>query len=98
LPTRRSSDLVLPARLKEELEDIQAFLLGDPSDVADYHLDWAKQIKKDYGTFAHPEEVESVLQKELGSKFARVLEDAGVFKQNTAGQEAFKRFINALNN
>src|SRR5690625_5024993 len=89
---------VLPARLKEELEDIQAFLLGDTSNVAEYHIDWAKQMKNDYGTLSGPKEAEAVLQKELGSKFARVLEDAGVFKQNTVGQEAFKRFINALNN
>src|SRR5699024_8044858 len=80
---------VLPARLKEELEDIKEFLLGKTSEVASYHAPWAEQMKEKYGTFSNLEEAEVTLQKELGVKFARVLEDAGVFKQNPAGQMAF---------
>lgn len=88
---------VLPARLKEELEDIKAFLLGENSDVASYHMPWAEQMKNEHGLLTSPEEAESILHKELGIKFARVLEDAGVFKQNETGQDAFKRFIDTLN-
>lgn len=88
---------VLPARLKEELEDIKAFLLGENSDVASYHMPWAEQMKNEHGLLTSPEEAELILHKELGIKFARVLEDAGVFKQNETGQDAFKRFIDTLN-
>ncbi|ASN04155.1 UDP-glucose--hexose-1-phosphate uridylyltransferase [Virgibacillus necropolis] len=84
---------VLPARLKGELGEIQKFLLGESSDVANYHQDWAGEIMKQYGLLSDEEEAQTVLQKELGKKFARVLEDAGVFK----GKVAFERFIEALN-
>ncbi|AQU78410.1 UDP-glucose--hexose-1-phosphate uridylyltransferase [Planococcus faecalis] len=85
---------VLPPRLKEELAEIEAFLLGNPHQVAPSHLEWAKQLKAQYGIFATPEEAENVLQEELGKKFVRVLEDAGVLKDRAA----FERFIDALNN
>ncbi|ALS79621.1 galactose-1-phosphate uridylyltransferase [Planococcus kocurii] len=85
---------VLPPRLKEELAEIQALLLGNPHQVAPFHLEWAEQLKAQYGIFATPEEAENVLQEELGKKFVRVLEDAGVLKDRAA----FERFIDALNN
>src|SRR5699024_11134064 len=52
---------VLPARLKEELEDIKKFLLGKPSEVASYHAPWAEQMKEKYGTFSNLEEAEATL-------------------------------------
>ncbi|MFC0561209.1 UDP-glucose--hexose-1-phosphate uridylyltransferase [Halalkalibacter alkalisediminis] len=84
---------VLPPRLKDELAEIQAFLLGNQSNVEAYHLEWADQLKAEYGTFSYAKEAETVLQKELGKKFAKVLEDAGVLKE----REAFERFINTIN-
>lgn len=89
---------VLPARLKDELQTIKAFLLNETEDVPPLHLEWAKQLKSDYGTLTNADETQAILDKELGYKFAKVLEDAGVFKQTPSGQEAFKRFIHALNN
>lgn len=87
---------VLPARLKEELQDLNAYLREESDYIAPLHLDWAKQLKASYGSFTDPDETEQIIQKELGFKFARVLEDAGVFKQTTDGNTAFKRFISAL--
>ncbi|PSL40093.1 UTP-hexose-1-phosphate uridylyltransferase [Planomicrobium soli] len=84
---------VLPPRLKGELEEIQRFLTGDSSQPAEYHMEWAEEIKAEYGSFANSEEAEAVLQKELGKKFVRVLEDAGVLKD----RKAFERFIHTLN-
>lgn len=89
---------VLPGRLKDELQQITYFLLDEPNNVAHYHLTWAEEIKQKYHSFKNEYEVEKILEKELGFKFARVLEDAGVFKQTDVGIEAFKRFINQLNN
>lgn len=84
---------VLPPRLKEELAEIQEFLLGNASKVAPFHIEWAEQLKAQYGKISLPEDAEALLQKELGKKFVRVLEDAGVLKE----QEAFERFIKILN-
>lgn len=84
---------VLPPRLKEELAEIQEFLLGNASEVAPFHLQWAEQLKAQYGEISLPEDAEALLQKELGKKFVRVLKDAGVLKE----REAFERFINSLN-
>ena len=42
------------------------------------------------------EELEKVLEQEIGAVFVRVLEDAGVYKNTPEGQEAFRRFLNTL--
>ena len=42
------------------------------------------------------EELEGILQKEIGAVFCEVLKDAGVFKTDEAGRKAFERFINSL--
>ena len=84
---------VLPARLKDELAEIKKFLLGQTSDVAPYHQQWAEQMKDKYGELSDLEQIEPILEKELGIKFAKVLGDAGVFKE----QSECERFIKTLN-
>ncbi|WP_068675161.1 UDP-glucose--hexose-1-phosphate uridylyltransferase [Oceanobacillus sp. Castelsardo] len=84
---------VLPARLKDELAEIQNYLLGERCNVAAYHQEWAKQIKSKYGLVTDEEQAEKIIQDELGHKFVRVLEDAGVFKE----RQAIDRFIATLN-
>ncbi|MCB6949766.1 UDP-glucose--hexose-1-phosphate uridylyltransferase, partial [Roseburia faecis] len=37
---------VLPARLKNELAEVEKYLLGQPNAIAAYHLDWANGLKK----------------------------------------------------
>ena len=41
-------------------------------------------------------EVTKIIQYEVGQIFARVLEDAGVYKNNQSGREGFKRFIETV--
>ncbi|WP_067730946.1 UDP-glucose--hexose-1-phosphate uridylyltransferase [Oceanobacillus damuensis] len=84
---------VLPPRLKDELGEIKQFLLGESNDVAAYHQEWANQIKHEKGKLTDPEQVDDVIKRELGKKFVRILEDAGVFKEKAA----FYRFIKTLN-
>ncbi len=83
---------ILPPRLKDELKEVEKYLLGHENDVADYHLDWANQIKD-----THPEvkaeTVTGVVQDAVGATFTRVLEDAGIYKMTAEGQTAFRRFI-----
>lgn len=87
---------VLPARLKEELEEVKAYVLGKSELVKDYHLSWAEELKSKYETEWSDNTAEEMLRKEVGLKFQRVLEDAGVFKRDAYGQEAFRRFCNSL--
>ena len=40
--------------------------------------------------------IHSIVQKEIGIVFTKVLEDAGVYKRTDEGKAAFKRFIDNL--
>lgn len=87
---------VLPARLMDELKEVEKYILGKPNDVADYHLEWAKQLKEQLNAAANESNVEALVREEVGKKFLRVLEDAGVFKRNEAGVAGFQRFIQTI--
>ena len=85
---------ILPARLLTELAEVQKYLLDQPNDIAPMHQDWADELKATQTwTVAN---AETQLRQAVGRVFARVLEDAGVFKQTEPGQAAFARFITAL--
>ena len=40
--------------------------------------------------------IDSIIQNEIGKVFLNVLLDAGVFKRTPEGQKAFDKFINTL--
>ena len=86
---------ILPPRLKTELEEVEKYLLGKENAIADYHLEWADQLKEKYPNVKE-EEVNSIVQHEVGQVFARVLEDAGVYKNTPFGHEAFMRFVKSV--
>lgn len=81
---------ILPPRLKTELREVADYVLGKDVKVAPYHLEWANTLKELPNITE--ENVKTVIQESVGKKFEQVLEDAGVFKQNAAGQEAFWAF------
>lgn len=85
---------ILPPRLASELNEVEQYLLGNENTIADYHVKWAEQLKQDQQIT--DENVTQVVQKAVGTVFARVLEDAGVFKRNEQGQAGFMRFIHTL--
>lgn len=85
---------VLPPRLETELKEVENYLLEKENNIADYHIVWADQLKADNQITR--ENVTQVVQKAVGAVFARVLEDAGVFKRDVEGQEGFMRFIKTL--
>ena len=85
---------ILPARLKSELAEVKKYLLGETNEMKPMHKAWADQLKLAYNWT--PENAESQLQEAVGKVFARVLEDAGVFKRDKIGQEAFGRFYRSL--
>ena len=83
---------VLPARLKGELE-----LLKDirSEESIEKHADWVEGFLPQYPD-VNAENIEEILQKEVGKVFCQVLEDAGVYKYTPEGLEAFRRFIGTL--
>lgn len=85
---------VLPPRLKEELVEVENYVLGEAHQMEAYHQTWAEEMKKRH-TFTR-ETVTEIIQNEVGLIFARVLEDAGVFKRDQAGKSGFTRFAATL--
>ncbi|MGD6975174.1 UDP-glucose--hexose-1-phosphate uridylyltransferase [Bacillus altitudinis] len=92
---------VLPGRLAEELSQLKAALLSKkpleeikacPSMMK--HESWAERLIEE-NTFTK-DNVEAILQKEIGLIFSRILAQAGVFKRTEQGKKAFKRFIQTL--
>ncbi|KQL32754.1 galactose-1-phosphate uridylyltransferase [Bacillus sp. FJAT-25509] len=87
---------VLPARLKDELEEVGKFILNKASVVAKYHFHWANELKNQYYSVANETNIESILREEVGKKFLKALEDSGVFKRDEVGIDGFHRFIQSL--
>ena len=85
---------ILPARLKSELAEVKKFWLGQDNQIADSHLPWAKEIQAKMTIT--PDNVDEVMEQELANVFANVLENAGVFKDDAAGQAGWSRFIEKL--
>ena len=85
---------ILPARLKTEMKEVEKYLVDEGNEIAEYHKPWADELKAKH-QFTK-ENVSKILDQEIGLVFARVLEDAGVYKWNDKGQAAFDRFIDQL--
>ncbi|MFS8972768.1 UDP-glucose--hexose-1-phosphate uridylyltransferase [Streptococcus mitis] len=84
---------ILPPRLKEEVEQVAAYLVGENVAVADYHQEWTDELKESHPGLTDKVQALEIVQESVGKIFARVLEDAGVYKQTVEGQEAFMRFV-----
>ena len=84
---------ILPPRLKEEVEQVAAYLVGEDVLVADYHKEWADELKESHPRLTDKDQALNIVQESVGKIFARVLEDAGVYKQTEEGQAAFMRFV-----
>lgn len=86
---------VLPSRLKNELKELADALVSGAdlraNETLEKHADWAEELKTRY-TFT-ADNVEGILQDEVGKVFARVLQDAGVYKCTPEGRAAFQKFI-----
>lgn len=87
---------ILPPRLKEELKQVQDYLLGRENTVATYHQPWADDLKATHPAITEEAEAEALVRESVGQIFARVLEDAGVYKRTAEGQAAFRRFVATL--
>lgn len=83
---------ILPPRLKDELAEVGKHVLGTSNEMKEYHRVWADEIKQNHPE-ATAENITEIVNQETGKVFARVLEDAGVYKRSKQGQEAFMRFV-----
>ena len=84
---------ILPPRLKEEVEQVASYLVGEVVTVSDYHQEWADQLRAHHPDLTDKEKALEIVKDSVGTIFARVLEDAGVYKQTEQGQAAFMRFV-----
>ena len=89
---------VLPARLKNEMDVLAEYILEGKdirsNETVEKHADWVDSFRDQY-TFTK-ENVEEILQQEIGKVFVKVLEDAGVYKCTEEGRKAFDRFVSVL--
>ncbi|HIQ74775.1 MAG TPA: UDP-glucose--hexose-1-phosphate uridylyltransferase [Candidatus Cottocaccamicrobium excrementipullorum] len=90
---------VLPSRLKQELADLgQAIVEGRDirgDEELSKHADWVEEFRPKYDSIT-AENVDEILREEVGQVFARVLEDAGVYKCTEEGRKAFERFLSKV--
>ncbi len=90
---------VLPSRLKTELSALGDAIVEGKDIRSDEtlakHADWVEEFRPKYGEITK-ENVTGILEEEVGHVFARVLEDAGVYKCDEKGREGFGRFLGSV--
>ena len=90
---------VLPSRLKTEMDALKEAILagGDltANETLAKHADWAETFLRERKVTA--QNIDRVIEEEIGKVFSTVLEQAGVYKCTPDGRAAFDRFIAAVN-
>ena len=90
---------VLPARLKAEMDMLKkAILAGEnlyENETLNKHADWATAFLAKEKVTA--DNIDAIVEREIGKVFAEVLVHAGVYKCTDEGREAFMRFVDTVN-
>ncbi len=90
---------VLPARLKKEMEILKQYILEnkniDENEEIKKHSHWVKNFINNYEITK--DNINEIIEKEIGKTFSIVLEHAGVFKRDEKGKKGFVKFIESLN-
>lgn len=90
---------VLPSRLKVEMEELKQYILEGKdirqNEVLAKHGDWVDAFLPTYESITK-DNIDQIVEQEIGKVFERVLLDAGVYKRTKEGREAFERFIASL--
>ena len=91
---------VLPSRLADEMKGLRHALLTGREVTTDEslasHAEWLDELRQKYNDFTE-ENVDRILQDEIGLIFMHVLEDCGIYKNTDEGHKAFMRFIGHVN-
>lgn len=85
---------ILPGRLKAEMQEVKKYLLGQDNQISESHKEWADEIKAE--NQINQDNVDQILQQALVEVFEKVLQCAGVFKDDQAGQAGWQRFTSQL--
>ncbi|WP_455030762.1 UDP-glucose--hexose-1-phosphate uridylyltransferase [Oribacterium sp.] len=90
---------VLPARLKQELEELESALVSGEDlrkkESLQKHADWGEEILRKYPHLSS-DNVHEIVQVEVAKVFMEVLSCAGIFKRNAEGKAAFRRFMEVI--
>ncbi|MBR5539183.1 MAG: UDP-glucose--hexose-1-phosphate uridylyltransferase [Clostridia bacterium] len=90
---------VLPARLKNEMDLLKKAILAgadlEKDEVLAKHAAWAYEFMEKQPVTA--ENIDEIVEREIGKVFATVLEHAGVYKCTPEGRRAFDRFVEYVN-
>lgn len=90
---------VLPARLKNELKDLKEAMLAGKNlredEVLAKHADWVDEFSVKYDEI-NAENIDKIVQDEVGLVYASILEQAGVYKRDEKGKAAFLKFIASI--
>ena len=90
---------VLPARLKDEMAELEKAILDGTdlysTETLASHAKWAEGFLQKYED-VNKDNITDIIRNEIGLVFREVLENAGVYKCNEAGREAFLRFIKTV--
>lgn len=97
---------VLPGRLSTEMEGIIDILTGEKAfdkeellneeNPLNKHLPWIEEMLLKYKNKNTKEKAEQLVKQEIGEIFKKVLMDAGVYKTDENGREAFDRFMESI--
>lgn len=96
---------VLPGRLQDELAQVANILSGhmkydevslaSPEHSLHKHANWVAELVDSHGTGQSDSAARQLLQEAVGNKFHAVLMDAGVYKSDDKGRDAFRKFLAA---
>ncbi len=90
---------VLPARLKTEMAQLKEAILAGADirqdEILGKHADWVEEFSAKYDAIT-AENIDKIIEDEIGLVFMQVLEDAGVYKRTEEGMQAFERFVESL--
>ena len=87
---------ILPGRLQKEINAVKAAILNhsdiNSDDLCAPHANWVSSWLYQYEDISE-DNIDEILQKEIGKVFVQVLKDCGVFKTI----QAFDRFLEHVN-
>ena len=86
--------------LKTEMELLATYILegkdAHSNSDLEKHADWVDEFLPQYEGKITKDNVNDILNKEIGKVFVNVLKDAGVFKCDEEGRKYFMRFIESV--
>lgn len=90
---------VLPARLKNEMNDL-AKAIVEGRDIANdevlgKHAEWVDEIKAKYDNI-DKYNIDDILKKEIGIVYSSILEQCGVFARTDEGRKQLKKFTSSV--